>query len=297
MKTLRIFSFFLLVSSWAWADQRTWPAKEIQSFFIQVSSLHLTFKESNSPFYKIEWEGDLNIKNEEGQLKIQSRDFFSLKKQPKEIKKIRLKLSGPSKPVEIFANLSHISISRWKSSVFISSFDGNIQANKTKAPWEVSLKTGQVTINEHKAPLKIKAFKLNLKVSKSKGPFDFLVSEGSLRIKESEGFIQYVSDSSKIRLIKFKGDFNAFSRSGDIRASFVKTEKTDLKTETGDISLYFANQGPRINTYTNKGRIYAPKYLNKKFKGKSTYVSGRIISSVKTGEVSVESDLGNIYIN
>ena len=97
-------------------------------------------------------------------------------------------------------------------------------------------------------------------------------------------------------MTKFKGNLKGFNHSGEVRG-VVQAGEVDLFSKEGTLRMSFVGQAPRIRAYTERGKIYAPRYLHKKFSGASIEVLGRIKGSVKKGTVSLTSDTGNIYIN
>ena len=297
---LGIGQFFLFYSVFGsdLGTEKVFSAKDISSLIIQVPSFNLKIKQSKSSVYILKGATALNCQIEKGQLFIKSPDFSSKKAwSGKNTKKsLNLEILGPSKDLQIFSFVSDISISNWTQAVFISSVKGKIKSSHTKGSWKISLTEGTVNMARHKGSLKLKALQARLKLNKSEGDFDFQVNEGRITIQESKGRVSFTNDKPKIQLTQFAGDLKGFSRLGSIQAS-LQANEVDVSTEEGAIKLYFLKQGPKVKAYTEKGKIYAPKYFYKKFSGKSTYVSGRMRSKTKQGQVSVKTERGNIYIN
>ena len=278
--------------------EKVFPSKDINSLIIQVPSLNLKVKQSNSPNYTLKGSEGLDFQIETGKLFIKSQDFsFQKAWSNKNAKKsLNLEISGPSKDLQVFSFVSHISISGWTQPVFISSFKSQITSNHTKGSWQISLKEGAVNMTKHKSPLKIKSLQARLNINRSEGDFDFQVNEGKITVRKSKGQVSFTNDKSKIQLTQFIGSLKGFSRLGSIRAG-IQANQVNVSTEEGTVRLYFIKQGPKVKAYTEKGKIYAPKYFYKKFSGKSTHVSGQMKSTIKKGQVSVKTERGNIYIN
>ena len=278
--------------------EKIFPAQDIKHLIIQAPSIHLKIQHSNSSNYILKGVEDLNFQIEKGKLSIKSKDFSSEKAwSGKNTKKsLNLEISGPSKDLQIFSFLSNISISNWTQTVFISSFKSKIKSSNTRGSWKISLKEGTVNMTKHKGPFQLKALQAYLKLDKSEGNFNFQINEGKITIRRSKGQVSFTNDKPKIQLTQFTGDIKGFSRLGPIQAS-IQANEVDVSTEEGSIRLYFLKQGPKVKAYTEKGKIYAPKYFYKKFSGKSTYVSGQIKSKIKKGQVSVKTERGNVYIN
>ena len=234
-----------------------------------------------------------------GLLTIESDNFTSVSAgDTKSVKNvIVLNISGPAVPLKLFASSSNISISHWTETVFISSFKGTLKGLKNRGPWNVSLKTGNLDIQEHQGALVAKCFRGNQRITKSSGTFHLHINEGSLKIIQTSGDLNFITNKAKIKLTKFKGNLKGFSHSGEIRG-VVQAKEVDLSSKEGSLRMSFIGQAPRIRAYTERGRIYAPRYLHKKFSGTSTEVSGRIKGPVKKqGAVSLTSDTGNIYLH
>ena len=293
---ISVCQFFMF--STAKGTEKNFPAKDIKALVIQVPSLNLKVKQSNSPFYKLKGSEALDFQIIKERLFIKSKDFSSKKSwSDKNSKKsFNLEISGPSSSLQIFSFLSDISISGWLKPVFISSFKAQIKANNTKGAWQISLKEGKINMTRHKSPLKIKAFQTHLRLVKSEGKFDFQLNEGKITIKNSKGQVNFINDKPKIQLTQFAGTLKGFSRLGAVHAS-LQANELDVSTEKGVVRLYFIKQGPKVKAYTEEGKIYAPKYFYKKFSGKSSLVSGRIRSDIKKGQAVVKTERGNIYIN
>ena len=277
------------------AESEQWSAKEIQSLFIQARALKLNVKHTEAPFYTIKAHKDFSFKNEKGVLKIQSKDFSKKKLWSDYEEELELSISGPSRLIEVFASSSKISVLDWKSSIFISTFKSDIQLQNIEGKSQIDLYEGQAYIKNHKGDLKFKSFQAALNLIDSKGVFDFQANQGALKIKNSAGELDFVGHNLKLQISNFNGAIKGFTESGEIKAS-LKPQQLELKTGTAPVRLYTRGQGVQVNAYTKEGQIYAPRYLNKKYEGKSIRVSGRIRSRVKTGNLKVETNRGKIYI-
>ena len=293
---LKLFFSFFLWSSLCQADEKQWPAHQIKSILIQAKALKLTFQNKKSPFYTLKFSKGFSFQVEEGQLKIQSTDFSSKKTWSDFQNKMELSLSGPSLPIEIFASSSKISALDWKSSIFISSFKGDISMQNTKGDSQVDLYQGQVLVKNHKGDLTFKSFQADLNLTTSNGAFDFQINKGKLKIKKSGGQLAFVGNNLKVQINDFNGEVEGFIELGELKAS-LKPKQMKLSTGVAPVRLHVKGQGAQINAYTKEGQIYAPKYLHKKFEGKSIRVSGRLRSHAKTGHIKVETERGKIYIH
>ena len=299
-KHIKLFCIFLLLIAYfpAVCEEKKISAQEIKSITIKALHLNFKIKNSRSAVYTIKWTKDLSLKNEERDLTIQAPGFNSKSSWNLKPPKTRptLEITGPSVPLKIFALSTRSSLSQWTKPVFISSFKGSINGSKNKGHWELSLKEGSVNLHQQEGSLSVKGFHVNNFLTSSKGIFQFHINEGLLQVKKSEGKLNFTTDKAKIKLTQFKGSLKGFSQSGALNAT-IKPKKVDLFVKESSIRLYFMGQAPKVTAYTEKGKIYGPNYLYKKFSGKSTKVSGQIRGSLKKGEVSLKSNTGNIYIN
>ena len=274
------------------------PVKEVQSFLIKALHLKLTVKKNVSNQYRIKWTGPLSVKNKGGVLTIQD-NHFNLKnswKNSSERALAKLEITGPALPLKVFALSVNTSFSSWKESVFISSFKGFLKGSHNKGAWNIYFKEGVLNLNQQKGSLFVRGFRINSNLKSGRGDFQFFMNEGSLNVSNFEGHFQFLTDKAKTFLKNLKGSLKGSSQSGDLNVS-IKPEKVDLFVEEAATRLYFMGQAPKIKAHTEKGKIYGSKYLYKKFSGKSTTVSGRIKGLSKKGEVFVQSNTGNIYIN
>ena len=292
------FAFFLFfLCSPLFGEEKTFPPGEIKSIIIKVIHLDLKAIKGKSTNWTIKWNGNLSFQLDEGLLTIESNKFNSKKAwSSKSSKPVTLEISGPAVPVKLFSLSSKSSFSSWTEPVFISSLKGSITGSKNEGPWELSLKEGKINIHRHQGPLTIKSFRAHFILSSSKGSSQFHINEGHLTVKKSEGELNFTTDKAEINLTQFKGSLKGFSQSGKITAS-IQPETVDLFSGEGAIRIHCIGQAPEITAYTERGKIYGPKYFHKIFSGKSTKVSGRIRGPSKKGTVSLKSDTANIYFN
>lgn len=297
IKPLWICFFLFLTPLLSRAELKQWPAGELKSILIQAEKLKIKFQASKSGFYTLKAGGEsFSFKNKEGRLEIQSKGFASKKRWSESQDKLELSFSGPSLPAMVFASSAELSFLGWKSPIFISSFKTDVELQNTKGTTQVDFYEGQANIKNHKGDLKLKSFKADFNLRDSHGLFDFQVNKGRLRIKNSGGRLDFAGNELDLRINDFNGDIKGFTESGELRA-FLKPKRLELKTGVAPVRVYVKGQGPRVEAFTQEGYIYAPKYLFKKFEGKSIRVSGRIRSSEKEGHLKLETESGKIYIN
>ena len=295
-----IFFFILfLIGFPLFGEEKLFSSQEIKSITIKAVHINFTAKKQSSKFYTVKWKGDLSFETENGHLIIKGKGFNSKKLWNFESSNetpLDLEISGPSFPLKLFAFSVQGFLSKWTKPVFISSFKGHLRGLKNEGLWNLSLKEGSIHIDQHQGPINLKAFRVNKVLSSSKGHFQFHINEGQLRVKKSEGVLNFTTDKANVRLTKFIGSLKGFSQSGSFSAS-IKPENVDLFVGDNSLKIYLMGQGARVKAYTEKGKIYGPKYFHKKFSGKSTEVSGRMRGSEKTGKVFLKSNTGIIYIN
>lgn len=299
-KQLKVFFalFFIFTCNSLYGEEKTFPAREIQSIVIKAAHLNLKVKKNPSAILMIKWTRGFSFQVKEGILTIESNDFATKKLWNSKSSKIvlNLEISGPAVPVKLFSFSSQSSFSNWTKPVFVSGFKGSIEGVKNKGPWELSLKEGKVDIRQHQGPLSVKGFRVSYLLSLSKGNFHFHINEGHLKVKKSEGKLNFITNKAEIKLTQFKGSLKGFSQSGEVNVA-IQPEEVELSSGEAVMRVHLMKQAPKIKAYTESGKIYGPKYLYKKFSGKSTEVSGQIKGSLKRGTVYLKSDTGNIYIN
>ncbi|MBC6416024.1 MAG: hypothetical protein GDA46_06525 [Bdellovibrionales bacterium] len=293
----KIIFLLLMFPFLSLAGEKSWSIKEIKSILIQVENLKLQFQEKQSSSYHLTWKGKLSFKNEKGQLHIQSQNFSSKNSWSDSKTKVEIILSGPSLPVSIFASFSEITFSLWKSPVFISSFNGRIKMENTSSDWNISLQEGHIDTFKHRGLLKLRSVQTDLNLTESEGTFDLQINEGKLNLIKTKGKLVFNSNKLFVHLKFFEGDIKGFTHFGQVIAS-AKPNEVNIQTREALIRFYVMGQGPQVEAYTQTGFIYAPKYLNKRFRGKSVKVSGRIRSTLnKKGNINLKTETGKIYIN
>ena len=274
-----------------------WSVQELQSLLIQAQNLKITFQKAPSSFYSVTGgTEDFSFVLKEGQLKIQSKDFSSKKQWHEKDQKLELVFSGPSSiPVEIFSGQLEMSIKNWNSRFFISSFKASIDLRDTAGTWDLDFYEAQVFVKNHKGAFNLKSFQTKLDFKNSQGVVDLQVNKGQIKVKDSKGQLNIVGNDLKMDLNNFEGDIEGFTQLGEVKAS-LKPEQLKLKTGQAPISVNVHGRGVQVLAWTQQGQIYAPRYLNKKYEGKSIRVSGRIRSKIKKGEINIETEKGNIRV-
>ena len=296
IKAFFIFFLFLLCFP-SLGEEKTFPAQAIKSIVVKTVHLDLKVTKKNSEAWAIKWVGDLSFQLNEGLLTVESNNFNSRKTwRSKSSKTVILEISGPSVPVKVFSFSSKNSFASWTEPVFVSGFKGSVTGLKNKGLWELSLREGTVDISGHQGSLSVKGFRVNFNLSMSRGDFQFHINEGQLTVGKSEGKLNFTTNRAGVKLTQFRGSLKGYSQLGEITAS-INPETVDLFAGEGSIRVNCMGQAPKVRAYTEKGKIYGPRYLYKKFSGKSVELSGRIRGASKKGTVSLRSDTANIYIN
>ena len=289
--------FVIFFSSSLFANQKSFPAGEINSIVIKAVHLKLQVRHKSSDNYSIKWTGKISFQLENGVLNLQSDNFNSIKSwKSNKSPSPTLEISGPSVPVELFSYSSQSFFSLWTKPVFVSSFKGTVKSLNHKAPLNIHLNEGSITINKQKGPLLARGFNIKSSIDSSEGEFRLYLNEGSLNAKKSKGDLHFTTNKAKVKIKQFKGNLKGFSYSGPITAQ-VEPNTVELLSEKSSLRLSFIKHAPTITAYTEKGKIYGANYLNKQFSGQSIKVTGRMQGQIKKGEVSLKTETGNIYIN
>ena len=306
---MRIFRYFLnykiglilslFLSCISYGETKTFSAKDIQSIKVEGIKIKVFFKHTNSKNFKIKLDKPFSVKIKKTVLEIKdpsyknknswkSFTFFSKKERT-------LRITGPSKPVSIFSAHLWVDFSKWKSSVFISSYHSKILGNKNKNSWDVFSKESNLNLNHHEGDINFKGFSLNAVLknfSKTKSHFYF--NDGLLKVAKGSGDIFFTVDRAKIDIKNFTGNLVGTTRSGPVNVS-IKTDKiVDVFSQEGEVRFYSKKMGVKFFAYTEKGKIYAPRHMHKEYSGKSIKVTGRM-KGKKQGKTSLRTNTGNIY--
>ena len=249
----------------------------------------------------LKWKGDASVEQKDGILSLEAKDFSSKKawKDPLDKEKLLvLEISGGSNtlPLRIFARSIQASVSHWDQAVFVSAFEGSLNALGNRGPWQISLKDGELNIRKHKGQLRLKGSDLKILVSESQGSSTLRLNEGALKFKKWQGDLDFIGNRADLRLQQFKGRLKGKSQSGQLRAS-IQPENVEWSSRQGDIRLTFIKQAAKVTAYTERGKIYGARHLSREFSGKSTKILGWLKGRPKKGFVSLSSETGNIYLN
>ena len=269
------------------------PSEEVNQIVVKGSHWKLNFKHSKGP-YRFELEGPANLQSIEGTLKAIS-DNYKIKDRGKG-KQCSLNVTGPSASLSLFVFQGKIQISHWQKPVFIFSQQAEIQGSKNKGSWELSVKRGNLKLNQFTGSLTAKGFNLDMDLKKLKGDFQIQFNEGRLKTAKGEGTITYTTDKGNVVIKNWKGDVVGESVSGSLRG-FLTPGRVHIFSKKGSITMSFLSSRPLITAFSESGRIRSPKYMHKKYAGKSLTVTGRLRGQGKQeGDVSLKTDRGDIYI-
>jgi len=275
---------------------KTFLASDIQSIKIKVLRAHISFQHKNTKHLQIEWDQSVKLIN--GVLEITDSSYHSKKAWNKIFsqKELSLKIIGPNKPISLFAADVKLNFLKWKQAVFISAHKSQIQGQKTAGLWEVFSKHSNMNLSHHNGSIYFKGFSLKAKlrhILKTKSHFYF--NDGSLKFTKSSGDLFFTTDRAKLNLRHFKGNLAGTTQSGSINVSMKPDTQVDVYSKEGEMRFYFQNQGAHLVAYAEKGHIYAPSYMNKKYSGKSLQVTGKLKGEGR-GKVSLKTETGKIYV-
>ena len=225
---------------------------------------------------------------------------WSNKQDPKQAESV-ITLKGPSVPLAVYSYSANMKVEDWEDSVFVSAQKGEIMALNNQADWQVSLKQGSFVSRNHKGNIKVKGFRLKVFLEKSQGAseeseglFDFKFNEGSMQVQGGKGKLVFFSDKAPLTLRSFEGSLQANTGSGNI-LGVLKPKQVEAFSDKGTLNFYFRKQGAKVEASTKGGKMFAPRYFNKKFQGRSVTAKGRLQGFPKEGQVSLRTNTGNIY--
>lgn len=271
------------------------PSEEVKQIIVKGSHWILNFKKAKGP-YTFELKGPAamqdSIKPIEGTLEIVSNNLSE-----KSVKKNILNIKGPSVPLSLFVLHGNIHISHWESPVFIFSKDIKMEGFSNKGSWQLSLNKGKVKLNRFTGDMEVRGFHLNMNLENLNGNFLMEFNEGQLKTKNGEGKLTYTTDKGNLIIKNWKGGLTGESVSGSLRGLSLKPDTVQINSQKGLIAMSFADSRPLIDAFSGEGRIRAPRYMNKKYAGKTLAVTGRLRGTGnKEGKVSLKTERGNIYI-
>lgn len=272
------------------------PSKEVKQIVIKGSHWILNFKKAKGSSYTFDLKGPMAkqilIQSLEGIVEIAS-DTVSEKQEGKNI----LNVTGPGAPLSLFVLQGKIHISHWTKPVFIFSRDIEIEGSANKGSWQLSSNKGKIKLNRFEGELEARGFHLNIDLKKLKGDFLFQFNEGWLKANDGEGKLTYTTDKGDTVIKNWKGNITGESVSGSLRGVSLKPDTVQINSKKGVIAMNFTDSRPLIDAFSGEGRIRSPRYMNKKYAGKSLAVTGRLRGNGKrAGKVSLKTERGDIYI-
>lgn len=271
------------------------PSEEVKRIIVKGPHWSLNFKAAKGP-YNFDLKGPLAeeilIESVEGTVEI-ATDNVSKNQKEGNI----LNVTGPGVPLSLFVLQGKIHISHWKNSVFIFSKDMELEGYRSKGSWQFSTNNGKIKLAQFEGKLEVRGFQLHMNLQNLKGKFLFHFNEGELKTDKGEGKLVYVTDKGNTVIKNWKGNLTGESVSGSLRGVSLKPSAVQIHSIKGVIAMSFINSRPLIDAFSEEGRIRSPKYMNKKYAGKSLAVKGRLRGNGKPeGTVSLKTERGNIYI-
>ena len=280
----------------ALAEEKKLDSKLVSKIVIKSKNLKLSLKKTGKKqVHVLSKGGDFDMKLEKGVLKLLSSSFNS-KKGEDPGKTPVLEISGVPKNIEVFSQSLDTDVSSWSESVFIFAQKGSFKSKDSKGDFNLSLKKGNLKLENHEGLLFVQSLNSKIEVLSSKADMKFFLNEGSLRVKKSSGQAEFVTDKARVSFVRFKGDLTGQSQYGSTFASLRPKEKVDLKVEHARLFVNFLGHSARIQALTEKGKIFAPKYMRKRFSGKSTKVKALLKGKSKAVQASLQTLTGNIHI-
>lgn len=286
--------FFLLLSFPVVAELTRFSAEEVKQIVVKGPNWVLHFQHSKGP-YQFELKGPGALKASEGTIEAISENYQNTKE--KKAESSSLKVTGPSTPLSLFVSQAQVNLSQWEKKMFIFARQAQIQGQKNKGSWQISLKKGQIKLNQFEGELKAKGFHLDMDLKQLSGQSDLQFNEGRLKVQDGQGHLIYKTDKGDTMIKNWKGDVTGHSVSGSLNGRLKKPGTVRISSEKGPVFVNILSGRPLIKAFSESGRVRCPRYFNKKYAGKSLTVEGRLKGSGDNeGNVLLNTGSGNIFI-
>lgn len=256
----------------------------------------MDFKRSKGPF-RFELKGPAVLESLDGTVEVADDNYEDYKQKGTAGKKSVLKVKGPGVPLSLFVFQGRIRVTDWKASVFVFSKKADIEGFRSQGSWQLSLKRGSLKLKQFTGSLKVKGFHLNMDLENLKGISQIQFNEGRLKVQKGEGSLAYFTDKGNMDIKGWKGDVSGESVSGSLKG-LLSPGSVQIFSEKGTLRMSFLKTRPLVKAFSESGRIRSPRYMNRKYEGKSLTVEGWLRGSgAKEGKVVLKTDRGNIYIH
>ncbi len=225
-----------------------------------------------------------------------------------------MKITAPRKAIEIFWNEGQVLAESWKSDLNLQMTTGNAKITKGEGDLQVQLLTGRLEISEHLGNISLQTFKGQTLISKTngalsinnhsarcqfnehEGPLEIRNHSGSTTLAQIKGNVTVKNVSGAVSLSDFEGSFSGDFSKGALDAKVTRLQNFSVNSGDATVTLDAPkDSGAIVSLRTEKGKLWAPLFLQRLKKGRWQERKGRL-KGKEQGNIKIISKYGDIVL-
>jgi hypothetical protein len=234
--------------------------------------------------------------------------------QSQEVPSFQMKVTAPMRPLEIFWHEGQVFTDQWKSDLTLQMTQGKVKLTKGEGNIRLQLLDGRLEVSEQVGAVALQTYKGETRLSKNKGslvvnnhsarvdvteqegPVEFQNHSGTLSIKKQTGTAVVRNVNGAVVLREFSGSFEGDFSKGSLDAKVDVFQNFRVTSDEAAVTLDVPKEsGASVHLRTEKGRLWAPIYLQKLKKGRWVERKGRL-KGKEQGNIKIVSKYGDIVI-
>ena len=227
---------------------------------------------------------------------------------------VRVAVSGPAFPVEVFLSEGKVVADGWASAVSARFVKGEFVSTAGSGMRNVFLKTGKASVRSLNGVVKFDSYRADIEVSDSKGMADIYNFSGPVEIKGHSGKLNIKSyngkttiegaqaeldfafDQGDFRVTEFEGKINGDGGDANVKLAYAGKADISVKTKAGNVTIVSPkNSGSVINVGSEEGFLNLPGAIKRSETLQMKLGQGRLDGPIQ-GKVFVRTKSGAISV-
>jgi DUF4097 and DUF4098 domain-containing protein YvlB len=230
------------------------------------------------------------------------------------IPNFHLRLSGPSRPMDINWYEGDLTVNQLRSDLNVTAIKAKITTvGGGQGELNISSQEGSITVRERKGSARIDTYLAKVDIDNVDGQLDvhnftgdtdiqnvqgdvaLSTYKGPTKIAGGKGKLEFKNGNSPLRIEKFQGELRGRSAQGSIYAEVQGEADVRVESAEGLVDLRLPASGAWVNVGTNEGNLAVPGFLKATRLPSQQIRSGRLRGS-QGGSVFIRTTSGDIRI-
>ncbi|MCB0378082.1 MAG: hypothetical protein KDD33_06285 [Bdellovibrionales bacterium] len=230
------------------------------------------------------------------------------------IPSFELKVSMPSRPVEIFWASGSVESQNWPSSLVLQMTDGDVTLSKGTGEVKAQVINAKMSVSQQKGNVEIQTYKgdvtltgiegalkvfnrsANYKITQLKGPSEFKNHSGTIVLSEAVGHMSLNNINGIFKIKDLEGSLIGDFQKGSLDVKAKSLQNFVLNTDSAPVILDVDRKsGAMVTIRSEKGHLRVPPQLRKISKGRWTEYKGRLKGDDQ-GQIKIVSKYGDIVL-